>query len=296
MTEFIKYVRGRLLPPVVSDFLSDCKNQCALYLKLTGNDRKLVRQSNISLKDRHTGKRCFVLGGGSSINQQDLKKLQGEFVISVSNTFVHPEIPNIRPKYHVVPPIIGSHGGIYEEERFINWLREMDAGTFNAELVFDIWDKSLIEDNNLFKNRTIHWVEYAADSAYNQKPIDLSRIPPVWSVSETAITLAVHLGFDEIYLIGIDHDWFNGPMVYFYDKKTKHAMSPNESDIPFVDSEFQMRRHANIFKKYKYLQSLRKNIYNANANPNHYLDVFPKVEFESLFPMNVVDSKNEAPS
>jgi hypothetical protein len=44
-----------------------------------------------------------------------------------------------------------------------------------------------------------------------------------------------------------------------------------------------MRRHADIFRKYKYLYRFRKNIYNANADGAHYLDVFPKVEFECLF-------------
>jgi len=44
-----------------------------------------------------------------------------------------------------------------------------------------------------------------------------------------------------------------------------------------------MRRHAYIFKKYKFLSSMKKNVYNANANPRHYLDVFPKVDYDSLF-------------
>ena len=60
-------------------------------------------------------------------------------------------------------------------------------------------------------------------------------------------------------------------------------MKPTEQQLEFADSEFQMRRHADIFKKYKYLYSLKRNIYNANANPKHYLDVFPMVDFDSLF-------------
>ena len=50
-----------------------------------------------------------------------------------------------------------------------------------------------------------------------------------------------------------------------------------------VDSEFQMRRHAQIFNKYKKLFALKENIYNANANPNSYVDTFPKVKYEELF-------------
>ena len=70
---------------------------------------------------------------------------------------------------------------------------------------------------------------------------------------------------------------------YFYDEKKEHALKPNLKKLSFADAEFQMRRHAYIFKKYKNLYSLKKNIFNANADPNHYMDVFPKVDFDKLF-------------
>ena len=147
-----------------------------------------------------------------------------------------------------------------------------------------VGDRGMVEKNGLFKNRFIHWVEYSVAWDDNfDAPIDLLCVPPIWSVSELALTVAVYLGFDKIYLIGIDHDWFNGVLVYFYDHAKEHILHPDQSDLSFADSEFQMRRHASIFRKYKYLYSMKKNIYNANANPRHYLDVFPKVEFESLF-------------
>ena len=43
-----------------------------------------------------------------------------------------------------------------------------------------------------------------------------------------------------------------------------------------------MRRHAEIFRKYKYLRSINENIFNANATPNHYLDVFKKVNYDDI--------------
>ena len=105
-------------------------------------------------------------------------------------------------------------------------------------------------------------------------------------MSELAITVALYQGFSKIYLIGIDHDWFNGPLIYFFDHEKDHSLKPNQDKLVNkfgVDAEFQMRRHADIFKKYKYLYSKNKNIFNANADPDHYLDVFPKVDFASLF-------------
>jgi hypothetical protein len=133
-----------------------------------------------------------------------------------------------------------------------------------------IGDRGKIERNGLFKNRIIHWVEYLV-AWYEDfdSPINLMSVPPIWSDSELALTVAVYLGFDRIYLVGIDHDWFNGVLVYFYDHTKGHALCPDQSDLSFADSEFQMRRHACIFKKYKYLYSMKKNIFNANVH--HYL-------------------------
>ena len=98
-----------------------------------------------------------------------------------------------------------------------------------------------------------------------------------------AITIALYLDFEKIYLLGFDHDWFKGPVIHFYDEKKEHAMKPTEKKLSFADAEFQMRRHAYIFRKYKCLYSLKKNIFNANSDPEHYMDVFPKVNFDTLF-------------
>lgn len=235
------------------------------------------------LENRHSGQRCFLLGAGSSISRQDLSKLQGEIVISVSNTFVHPLFSTFDPRYHVLPPLISSHGKFYSPEKFVTWLRQMERKTRAAEMVLHIGDRDMVEQNGLFRGQTIHWVEYGPWDGRFDFPIDLAHIPKIWSVSETAVTLAVYMGFSEIYLIGFDHDWFNGTLVYFFDHTKEHALRPDQANLDYVDAEFQMRRHAEIFKKYKYLYSIHKNIYNANADKNHYMDVFPKVDFDGIF-------------
>ena len=112
-------------------------------------------------------------------------------------------------------------------------------------------------------------------------------MPSVYSVSESAIQIALYLGFDEIYLLGFDHDWFNGLFNYSYDvNKVRKHFRKNADEVSKrmkIDSEFQMTRHAKIFNKYKKLFALKENIYNANANQNSYVDTFPKVKFEGLF-------------
>jgi hypothetical protein len=289
MAELKKFVQLWIAPPELWKLLSIFKAYLGNFL--LGNNE--ILNQNQALRDKHAGSRCFILGAGSSVKSQDIKKLKKEFVVSVSNTFVHPDFSLIKPKYHVLPPIMQSHGEVHSEEKFVTWLKEMEVATGTAEMFFHIGDKPMIERNGLFQGRIIHWVEYADWNGNFNYQLGLHNVPRINSVSEVAITIALYLGFDDIYLLGIDHDWFNGLFVYFYDHKTQHAVKPDDKAMTNVDAEFQMRRHADIFKKYKYLQSMRKNIYNANANPNHYLDVFPKVEFEDLFAINDNGSKGE---
>lgn len=279
-----KLLKHWLLPPGVTVLLRGWRHRLFSRQGLNPQDRLLLQQTQM-LKDRHRGQRCFILGAGSSIKQQDLKLLQGEIVISVSNTFVHPDYLLFRPRYHVLPHLLYGHGVLSSQERFVGWLREMEVGTGESEMFFHLGDKTLIDSNGLFTNRIIHWNEYCPwDGSWNF-PLDLARVPHIWSVSELAITIALYLGFEKIYLLGIDHDWFNGSLVYFYDHTKQHVLKPNDAQLRErgVDAEFQMRRHADIFRKYKYLYSINQNIFNANADPGHYLDMFPKVDFSSLF-------------
>lgn len=281
MAGMTQWIKQWLLPPGVQDILVAALKK--KHGRLAPAERDLLQRITL-LKDTHCCHRCFILGAGPSIKQQEIAKLVGEMVISVSNTFVHPDYARIRPRYHVLPPIMASHGQNLPAENFVNWLTAMDQGTGDAEMFFHAGDRALIEDHHLFRNRTIHWIDYAESwDGHADLPLDLRALPPVWSVSEVAVAVALYLGFEKIYLLGFDHDWFNGLFNYFYDINKEHAAKPEGRSLPQVDSEFQMRRHADIFRKYKYFVAMKNNIYNANANRNSYVDVFPKVDYDSLF-------------
>jgi hypothetical protein len=261
------------------------------FYNLLKEKEKIVRNALVektkSAKDRHIGKRCFILGTGSSVKDQDLKKLIGEYVISVSNAYVHPDYHLFKPQYHVLPHLLLGHSNAHSVEALVKWLKDMDEKIYDAEMFLHYGDKKMIDENNILTKRKIHWLEYCGwDEDFNA-PIDPSRIPKLWSVSEIAITMAIYMGFDKIYLLGFDHDWYNGPHVYFFDEKNEHKLHSEEKTLgynpAYFHAEYQMQRHAQIFKKYRYLYNMKKNIYNANANQNTYVDTFPKVDFNSLF-------------
>lgn len=210
MTSLNNIIKNWIIPPAELKILLKIKNKLFNNKKENENfiKQKFIDEElfikNDTIKNIHEGKRCFVLGAGSSIAHQDLKKLKNEYVISVSNTFVHPDYKEIKNKYHVLPGIMVSHSGFYDINKFVEWLKEMEEKTGNAEMFFHVGDKELLEKNGLFKNRIIYWNEYIAWNEEKElTDIDLRRIPGIWSVSEYAITVALYLGFDKIYLIAL---------------------------------------------------------------------------------------------
>ncbi len=271
------------LPPRLLYFLQETR----LSIKYIKRNSKNEFVKNLNLKNIHTNQRCFIIGTGSSIKQQDLKLLKDEIVLGVSGLFVHKDIDIINPNYYVLAPVFEYHSQYNKHEKYISWLKDMDKSLNNDTIMFvHIGDKKYLDENNIFKNKTIYWNDYSFwNETRSIKEVYLNKIPAIFSVSETAIFTAIYLGFKEIYLIGFDHDWYVDTYVYFDNESyLKHwdGLVKKSKELG-VDSEFQMRRHAQIFNKYKKLFALKQNIFNANANLNSYVDTFPKVKYEELF-------------
>lgn len=278
-----KFIKDWLIPPKILSSILNYKK--ALMQKLRYSKQDFIK--NIELKNIHVDKRCFILGTGPSIQEQDLTLLKNEIVIGVSGLFNHKDIDTIQPNYYVLAPVFEYHKKFNKEESYINWLKSMD-NTLSDEVVMiiHIGDKQYIDKYNIFSNKKIYWDQYTTWDGESIKNMDLSKIPDIYSVSEAALFIALYLGFEKIYLLGFDHNWFEGLHLYFdTEKYNKFFETTGKASVEKFgfDSEFQMIRHAKIFNKYKRLYSFKKNIYNANANVDSYVDTFPKVKFESLF-------------
>ena len=272
-----------ILPPKIAIRLQILLAKLKNRLKY---DQSLFRK-NEALKDIEKGSRCFVIAPGPSINKQDLSLLKDETCIAVSTVYAHKDFAAINPKYYVLSPVFKYHGNADNEASLVSWLSAMDNGLIDETIMFmHVSDKTYIEKHSIFKNKKVHWIQYIPWDEEEIDEIDLQNLADIRSVSETAFSVALYLGFDEIYIMGFDHNWFEGLNTYFdqkaYSKHFKSSGKEVASKAGF-DSAYQMWAHAIMFKKYKALFAMKENIYNANSNENSYVDTFPKVKFEELF-------------
>lgn len=193
-----------ILPPNVFQLLTRYRPS-AVRFALTHRN---VLRANKSLLNRHRGERCFILCNGPSVKQQDIRPLKNEIVFSVSNGYLHPDFGEIRPRYHCVPQITYAK---MTPELTVRWFREMHARLLDAELFLDQQEWALVQQHGLFAGRQVKYI-CAGRNYFLKNPISIPAldgiVPRAQTVPIMAILIALYMGFKNIYLLGVDHDWF----------------------------------------------------------------------------------------
>lgn len=245
------------------------------------SDRRRLK----SLQDKYWGKRIFIMGSGPSLNRTPLEKLSGEFTFGVNRVYLLFDRIDWRPTFYTVvdwrvgpdcADEINDLRGMtfFFPERFRGLLRE-------AEDVY--W----------------YWHGPAEDRAQALFADDMSGgIRGAGSVTGSAIQIAYHMGFDPIYLIGVDADYKirasvkqSGPD-RFGDGILLHLESTADDDPSHFDPRYfgKGRRwhNPNVPRMIEGFQNCKiaveaqgRRIYNATVGGK--LEVFERVEFDSLF-------------
>lgn len=248
---------------------------------------KSVLKDNLAFKNAHKGKRCFILGNGPSIKDQDLLKLANEQTFVVNSFYLHPQYDIIRPKFYAVFDSRCFKG----DSDSLRYLDDMNKKIHeDATMIFPLKAKRLIEKNNILpKNKKIYlYVEgYLDDNKSSVVELDRT-VPTPMSVSVACLMAAIYMGFDPIYLMGLEHDWLaqrpNSDVIvdaqHFYDsKKNQHfANDPigNKNSYEVNSGAISI-----LFKNYRLLKKgTSAKIY--NLTPNSFLDVFPFKKFEEV--------------
>lgn len=187
------------------------RSRAALYLGRNPVERAAI-EANHELRGRHNGSRCFILGNGPSLRDEDLSLLAGEFTFTVNN-LVAERVGAPSPSYHVI-----------SDRRFFSadgdtasgrWMRDELTEIVSARGECDARPPTTFvpssEKGRLegFLSGHAHDLRYFCNpfyfSDYYQIDDDItSVIPRFSSVIQHAILIAAFMGFEEIYLLGCD--------------------------------------------------------------------------------------------
>lgn len=239
----------------------------AISVKTTRSDIPLKGISDLA--DRYAGKRAFIIGNGLSLNNTDLSLLKNEYTFGLNKIYLLFDRIDWRPTFYVsVNPFVVEH--------------------FAQQILNDIPSLKFLDF------ASFRYLPYNKDAIYL---LSLSRkdfstdlcagVFQVHTVTYVAMQLAYHLGFDEVFLVGVDH-------YYSAAKKGKPnevIIQDEEDNDHFDPNYFEKGRQWNLpdlkgseegyrIAKTAY-EKAGKKIYDATVGGQ--LTVFEKVDFYDVF-------------
>lgn len=226
-----------------------------------------------SLKGKYAGKRCFVIGNGPSLNVHDLEMLQNEVTFTSNRIYNIFERTAWRPTYYAVfddavaaDPDTITHANLFECD-----------GKFFRE---QSWLTSRKYKNACFIHSQ-HDRKYLKEPAFSQ---DISKeIYTIATVTYTLIQIARYMGFDEIYLLGVDHKYAreqkaDGTVIENQDIRSYFG-NQQKQEKSVVGASWEMELAYQYAERY----SRENNFRIFNATRGGYLEVFERVDLDSLF-------------
>ena len=240
------------------------------FFHLTKEGKELKKLRNI-----HQGKRCFIIGNGPSLICDDLDKLSISNEISFAfNRIYHIfDRTNWRPTYYISQ----------DEKLLSNSINEISSISIKKKFI----PIELKWDYNIKIKDALHF--HLEHSNMNEKPAYSNNIAKGIINSRTvvysAIQMATYMGIKEIYLIGVDHHFhtsMNNEGKIIIDANAKDYFSEkynNDKESLYIPNT-EMSTLAFISAK-EYAKTHNINIYNATRGGK--LEVFPRINFDSLF-------------
>jgi hypothetical protein len=167
------------------------------YFKMASSN--IIKSKNCDmmkgLKNKHTGKRCFIIGSGGSINSMDLRPLKDEITFGFNSFYLIADKVGFMPSYYLVEDSLPAE----DNKHVINALNE------TVKIIpYDLKYCLTPSENTVY----VHMDRYYADCPDKKFPRfsnDTSKCV-YWggTVAYMALQLAYYMGLDEVYLIGID--------------------------------------------------------------------------------------------
>ncbi len=215
----------------------------------------------------HKGKRAFIIGNGPSLNQMDLSPLRGEFTFGLNRIY-----------------LLFPRAGF--STTYLCCVNPTVTEQFGAELSAQPMPKFFgwrCRDHVPFTSSTILLAPPARTPSFSLKPTHT-----LWeggTVTYAAMQLAFYMGFSEVVLIGVDHN--------FADKGDPHAKIVSQTaDANHFDPNYwgkgiawnlpdlEMSETAYGMAKIQYAAHGRRIV---DATVGGKLAVFPKVDYTELF-------------
>ena len=243
---------------------------------------------NVELKGRHAGRRAFVIGTGPSLNQTDLSKLSGEITYACNSFMRHPVLELWQPRYYGWM----DTGFFANPDLNIPFFEEVRRAVPAAEYFIPAAYMSYVQEHGYLPMSRTYGVPMdgsSADLPWNE--IDLAFVPQTPNALQFMLVVALYMGCSPVYLVGADHDWLKNrrtpetTRAGHWDGKNALELSAHHVKADYDDYQDLAAKTVQLWQGYKEIARVaqRRGQQILNATPGSLLDVFPAVDYDSLF-------------
>jgi hypothetical protein len=264
----LKGIAYRTLGRHLATSLNQRLNDAGSLLSYTTSPRGRRSAARLRLlQDRYHGGRCFIIGNGPSLKAMDLNPLRSETTFGLNRAYLMFETLGFPTTFLVAvnqlvieqsgPEIVAAP----VEEVFLAWA---------ARRVIDDSPRPVLV-------RSLARPQFSADASRG-----------VWegaTVTFVAMQLAYHFGFRDVILIGVDHSFVStGPP---HQVVTSSGPDANHFDADYFGPGYRWQLPDLETSEVAY--RMARQAFEAgggsikDATVGGKLDVFPKVEYSSLF-------------
>jgi hypothetical protein len=221
-----------------------------------------------ALEGKHRGERCFLIGNGPSLKQTDLSRLKGEYTLGQNRIYLaFPEL-GFQSSYYL------SVNDLVVEQ----CAQEIQALTMPRFVSWRARKWLTPQDNLFFLHTTYTGEKFAKDIR--------GRVWEGGTVTYTALQVAFYLGFKQVILIGVDHNY-----VHQGGKPNETVVSQGDDPNHFHPGYFGkgFRWQLPDLLQWEEAYRLARRTYEADgrevldATVGGKLRVFKRVEYDSLF-------------
>lgn len=222
----------------------------------------------VQYRDIHKKQRCFIVATGPSLSVQDLNILHAhdEKCISMNRIYNVFSKTNWRPDYYLI-----------EDTKMIEDLSK-EIANMNVPVKFlpsipdQYWQQ--VDIGNSIKYQLVILDNGNDIPLFSSKPERC--IYEGSTVTYACIQMAAYMGFQEIYLLGVDFNYSNN----LYDEKN-HFEGYQMDKMVRLNTVHLERMEAAYISAREYAKKHGINIYNATRGGR--LEVFRRVDFDQLF-------------
>ena len=237
-------------------------------------DKQLSRL--ILLKNSRVGDRCFIIGNGPSLKEQDLLLLKDEYTFITNHFLNHDQLREMNPSFYCA-----SDANFFFPNINAQWESKLADLPKTTKLFFSYRASIKRKESKIISRYSSYLLRYHAKKIweYNKFQSDVAGFVYTGDtvIIDFCLPLAIYMGFSEVYLLGVDCNYSLGPNgKVSYGFRAEDVNTSRRSD-----SYLQGTWLDNVFESYRVVKgSTDINIYDATQGG--HLDVFPKVEYSSI--------------